>query len=99
MRTVIFIALCGLLIVGCSSRNELEQHRMVHYTYEGDEALPPEGVIRYCWEEPIVQVVKNTPGVDASGNWYVPAHESVELVRSGRWRPCKAAAEREREKK
>ena len=49
--------------------------------------IPP-GVVRYCWEEPLVQFERNGPGVDAEGEWYHPFYIAAREVRQGRWRPC-----------
>ena len=49
----------------------------------------PEGVLRYCWEEPMVTVENNKAGLDRKGHWYQPAHQAVRKVRQGRWRPCR----------
>lgn len=49
---------------------------------------PAAGVIRYCWEEPMVDFEENGPGLDSDGHWYVPSHVAVREVRAGRWRPC-----------
>ena len=50
----------------------------------------PEGVVRYCWEEPIVDFESNGPGVDVEGKWYHPYYLAVREHRMGRWRPCRA---------
>jgi hypothetical protein len=53
------------------------------------EPNPPEGVVKYCWEEPLVIEQKVNAGVNTDGKWYLPAHNSVNEVRMGRWRPCR----------
>lgn len=54
------------------------------------EAAPiPQGVVAYCWEEPLVIYQDNGPGVDSDGNWYHPYYKAVREVRSGKWRPCR----------
>ena len=61
------------------------------------EAAPiPQGTVAYCWEEPLVIVQDNGPGVDSSGNWYHPYYKAIREVRSGKWRPCRPG-EREAE--
>ena len=50
---------------------------------------PPEGVMQYCWEEPLVNAEKVNAGMDSRGNWWNPAHTSVNEARMGRWRPCR----------
>lgn len=52
----------------------------------------PEGVVRYCWEEPIVKIERQNPGITQTGHWYKPAHVSVREIRSGKWRPCKVTS-------
>ena len=56
---------------------------------EQADPVPPEGVVQYCWEEPIVKPEKVDAGVDSRGNWYLPAHTSINEVKMGRWRPCR----------
>lgn len=51
-------------------------------------ARVPAGVARYCWEEPIVELEPNGPGLDVEGRWYHPSYIAVREVRSGKWRPC-----------
>ena len=53
-----------------------------------DKAPVPAGTVQYCWEEPLVEEVKQNPGIDASGNWYHPGYTIVQETRSGKWRPC-----------
>lgn len=55
-------------------------------------AIVPPGAVRYCWEEPMVQVYNEGPGLDSDGRWYKPAHVAVREVKQGRWRPCKQMA-------
>jgi len=50
-----------------------------------------EGVVQYCWEEPIAVIEKVRPGVDFRGEYYRPSHQAVRKVRAGKWRPCKSA--------
>lgn len=49
----------------------------------------PAGVVRYCWEEPIVQLEPNGPGLDAEERWYHPSYLAVREARDGKWVPCK----------
>ena len=54
-----------------------------------DKPAPiPPGVVRYCWEEPMVAFEPNGPGIDTDGHWYKPAYTAVREVKQGRWRPC-----------
>lgn len=55
-----------------------------------NHAVVPEGVVRYCWEEPMVRYEKQGPGLDTQGHWYHPAYVAVREVRMGKWRPCDA---------
>lgn len=57
----------------------------------GREAAPPPGVVRYCWEEPLVIREEQRPGLDINRQWYHPSYTAVRQVRSGRWRPCEQA--------
>ena len=43
------------------------------------------GVVRYVWEEPVVDVIDVPPGLDPDGIYYRPAHKEVVEVRQGRW--------------
>ena len=52
-------------------------------------AQVPPGAVRYCWEEPIVQIEPNGAGLDGDGIWYHPSYMAVRQVRQGRWRPCR----------
>lgn len=61
----------------------------VYVGYESAQPVPP-GVVRYCWEEPIVEFQDNGPGLDSEKQWYVPASTAVRMVKQGRWRPCRA---------
>ena len=91
MRSALKIV-CGVLIglvalSGCV--NKAEPPVIKRYVVVGEEPTPPEGVVRYCWEEPIVKREKQGPGLDTEGKWYKPAHVAVREVRMGKWRPCK----------
>ena len=57
--------------------------------FEQVDPNPPEGVVQYCWEEPLVNAETVNAGVDSRGNWYLPAHTSINEVKMGRWRPCR----------
>jgi hypothetical protein len=48
----------------------------------------PEGAVKYCWEEPRVEVESVRPGVNAEGSFYRPAHDAVREVKMGKWVPC-----------
>ena len=53
-----------------------------------EASTPPPGVVRYCWEEPMVDIRDTGPGLDEEGHWYRPYHKEVREARQGRWRPC-----------
>ena len=85
--TSIIALLLSCLLFGCSS--SLDQDReYVDYYYVGHQAQTPAGVVRYCWEEPLVEYESQGPGVREEGRWYYPSAVVVRQVRSGRWRPC-----------
>jgi hypothetical protein len=81
------IALLSLTLAGCSSKLDPDRE-YVDYYYSGRPAQPPSGVLRYCWEEPIVDYESQGPGVREEGRWYYPSAVVVRQVRAGRWRPC-----------
>jgi len=91
---IISMTLFGL--VGCSKEPPLEPEVIVIKKTEvrGTPAPVPEGVVRYCWEEPMVSVENRKPGLDRKAQWYRPAHIAVRKVREGRWRPCQPAVSR-----
>lgn len=80
------IALCLLCGVGCSNRRIEPETR---YVAIEQKARIPAGVVRYCWEEPMVQLEPNGPGLDETQEWYHPSYLAVREAREGRWRPCK----------
>ena len=81
------LILLGLFSIGCSS----EQRIVPETRYLAmEQASPvPAGVVRYCWEEPIVSLEPNGPGLDDRGEYYHPSYLAVREVRQGRWRPCR----------
>lgn len=94
-KLITLLAFClgcsSLSFVGCSTLSNLfgpEQVEMGAVEYRNPPA--PEGVIRYCWEEPMVDYQRVEPGLDNEGRWYRPAHIAVREVKMGRWRPCKS---------
>ena len=76
------------LFVSCSSSSRGRAVATREY-FEQAEPNPPEGVVQYCWEEPLVTEETVNAGVDSRGNWYLPAHTSINEVKMGRWRPCR----------
>ncbi len=88
------ILVLGLVTLSaCSSANEpkLEPIVITKTKVIPIAAPAPDGVVRYCWEEPIVKVEKIRPGIDSRKEYYRPGYEAVRKVRSGRWRPCKSS--------
>ena len=88
---ILSVTLFGLM--GCSKEPPLEPEVIVIKKTEvrSIPAPAPEGVVRYCWEEPMVSVENRKSGLDSKAQWYRPAHIAVRKVREGRWRPCQAA--------
>jgi hypothetical protein len=78
--------LLGLGVIGCSSSSSAGGSSAVEP--ESAAFSRPPGVVRYCWEEPIVDYERVNPGLHSEGKWYYPAHLAVKEVRMGRWRPC-----------
>jgi len=86
---------CSLTLSSCSSTKvEPEQEPAIMVVRRekviSKPAPVPPGVVRYCWEEPIVEFEPNGPGVDPDGNWYHKSYSAVREVRQGKWRPCRA---------
>ncbi len=79
-----------LLIVsssGCTDHYHIETE-----TRQLSADLPariPAGVVRYCWEEPIVQLEANGPGLDVEERWYHPSYLAIREARQGKWVPCR----------
>ena len=80
------LLLLAVLVSGCSDKRIVTETR---YLSVEQPARVPAGVVRYCWEEPMVQLEPNGPGLDDAGHWYHPSYLAVREVRQGRWRPCK----------
>jgi hypothetical protein len=77
------------LVSGCGSLQHGEVQPETRFiSIERPAPIPP-GVVRYCWEEPIVAYEQRGPGLDIEGRWYSPAYVAVREVRQGRWRPCR----------
>lgn len=93
--------LAALLAFGACSAEKLPEPREyveqtpTRVSVGSQPAEVPPGVVRYCWEEPIVTFEQNGPGIDQEGHWYHPSYIAVRQVRSGKWRPCQAEIERE----
>lgn len=76
------------LVVGCSSNEGRIRPETRYVVYDKPATVPP-GVVRYCWEEPMVQLEQNGPGLDSDERYYRPAYVAVREVKQGRWRPCR----------
>lgn len=83
---VCFVSGCGVSAPGPAEGPYVERHVV---TLPPADAPLPEGVIAYCWEEPMVDFEKVRPGLDTDRVWYHPSHTAVREVRSGKWRPCR----------
>ncbi len=86
MKRVGYFLVLSCVITGCGIISPRKPD--VTYVTKVVEASPPPGVVRYCWEEPMVQLEKNGPGLDVEGKWYHPSYIAVREVRNGKWRPC-----------
>lgn len=77
----------ALSIIGCSTKSTMTSVEYLSQengpAYTVTETAP--GVVKYTWEEPIVDVVTVPPGLDPEGHYYRPAHEEIREIRQGRW--------------
>ena len=85
-RYTIFFAILAAGAIGCSSERITPETE--YLAMELPARIPP-GVVRYCWEESMVQLEPNGPGLDEEERWYHPSYLAVREVRQGRWRPCR----------
>lgn len=91
-KKFVFLSLVmfGLFFSACSEVVESEKIVPETNNIVVDKAAQvPPGIVRYCWEEPMVQFEPNGPGLTADGYWYQPSYVAVRKVRQGKWRPCK----------
>ncbi|MBP9839213.1 MAG: hypothetical protein KBC84_10955 [Proteobacteria bacterium] len=96
MKNIKLLGLGFLFFAACSQPKI--QTDTKYLSIDGPARVPA-GVVRYCWEEPMVEYQPNGPGVDEEGKWYHPSYLAVREVRQGRWRPCeKVPSEVEGEK-
>ncbi len=86
LRAALVLTLLASL-TGCGGSERITPE--TEYLVMEPPARIPAGVVRYCWEEPMVQLEPNGPGLDAEERWYHPSYLAVQEVRMGRWRPCK----------
>lgn len=86
----LLLVMCFLLTAGCTSGKTEPDPKRENYDYYfvGQPAKPPAGVVRYCWEEPLVEYQAREPGLKDGGRWYHPSALIVRQLRAGRWRPC-----------
>ena len=92
-KSILILAVSAL--AACSSKEPVQLEPIIITQTEviAQPAAAPEGVLKYCWEEPIAEVEKVRPGVDFRGEYYRPAHNAVRKVRAGKWRPCASSKE------
>lgn len=58
------------------------------------QVIQPPGVVEYVWEEPMVDVVDEPPGLDPEGHYYRQGHQAIYEVRQGRWRYYRKSQDR-----
>ncbi len=88
----LFVTTLLFITASCSPSASVEYTAESMYKgIDNIEPNAPEGVVQYCWEEPLVEVEKVNAGIDSDGTWYRPAMHEVKEVRMGRWRPCREA--------
>ena len=94
LRNICLVAgLC--LVTSCTTKKVELPVEPVEYI-EARVPNEPEGIVRYCWEEPIAVYQEQGPGLDPDGTWYHPSYTAVRKARQGRWRPCQeVVSERE----
>ena len=83
------IIICLCVLAGCVGQHEKVSPQTRFVVVDRAAPVPP-GVIRYCWEEPMVDLEPNGPGLDDEARWYHPSYFAVREVREGKWRPCRA---------
>lgn len=89
----IIYLLTGLALIStasCAKKPLTLSEQMAREVVIGREGEPPAGVVRYCWEEPMVVSQVQNPGIDPDGEYYLPAAVVTREVRMGKWRPCRA---------
>lgn len=72
---------CSILRVG-SGRGDVELNGPVVDASSANS----QGVVQMVWEEPMVDVIDQPPGLDPEGRYYRPAHQAVVEIRQGRWK-------------
>ncbi len=82
------LSLVVLSLSACFTANEHVTPQTRYIVVDRQAPIPP-GVVRYCWEEPMVDLEPNGPGLDDEARWYHPFYFAVREVRQGKWRPCR----------
>ena len=85
--SILFITILLLASVACSQKKTVVTDTR-YIVSKGPGEVPP-GVVRYCWEEPIVEMAAVGPGLNSDNTWYQASHIAMKEVRQGRWRPCR----------
>lgn len=87
-----FICGCAiaLVITGCSASTPktIIEVKQVDAPQQYAQEIP--GVVKYIWEQPMVDVIDVPPGLDPEGIYYRPSHQSVVEIRQGRWQYYRA---------
>lgn len=78
----------GLCLLASCTTKKVEPPLEDNGYIEARVPYEPEGIVRYCWEEPIAVYQEQGPGLDPDGTWYHPSYTAVRKARQGRWRPC-----------
>jgi len=91
--SIVFVTL-GSVLSSCSNNSMVSSEENVQTVYVGynDQAPIPPGVLRFCWEEPVVEYQDNGPGLNGDKTYYQPSHVAIRMVKQGRYRPCRAQA-------
>lgn len=90
-KKVLMLGVFALVLAsfaGCSSKksNPAEVRTVYREVQVETPAEPVPGVVEYVWEEPMIDVIDNPPGLDPEGHYYRRGHQSIVEVRQGRWR-------------
>ncbi len=79
------------LLTGCTA-SHFEKDKNIQTVYVGydKQAVIPPGVVRYCWEEPVVEYQDNGPGLNGDRTYYQPSYVAIRMSKQGKWRPCRS---------
>jgi hypothetical protein len=93
LNSIFLLLALGFLfcLASCSAKTQEIKPETRYIVLDKAAPVPP-GVIRYCWEEPMVELEPIGPGLDSDERWYQPAHIAIREVKQGRWRPCREMA-------